>query len=119
MTSPRRVLIVIVAIFLILMTIGCDAPADSASQPGSPGSSGSPGSPGSITTLEQTLVDAPASESRGADETVSGASADSNLGDLGEVDDPFAAIGPAFSGFGFQSYSSDCDPFEDAYGTCL
>lgn len=36
-----------------------------------------------------------------------------------DLDDPFAVIGPAFSGLGIQSYSSGCDPFEDKYGTCL
>lgn len=102
----------IAGILLILMAIGCDAPADSAG----------------VATIEQTFVDTPAVESSEAEdaelgvvaeEAASAASAAGAFGEIGEVDDPFAAIGPAFSGLGFQTHSSDCDPFEDEYGTCL
>ena len=121
MTSPRRDLYVIAGILLILMTIGCEAPADSV------GASGGPGSPGAIETVEQAFVDVAAAEKIGESssepgivgETPAGASVDGGFRGGDEVQDPFAAIGPAFSGLGFQTYSSGCDPFEDAYGTCL
>lgn len=99
------------SILLILMTMGCDAPAGSAAT----------NSPTSTAAIEQALVEPPAGEQVNAEPTLSGDSGDGfgTLGELDDVDDPFASIGSAFSGLGFQSYSSSCDPFEDAYGTCL
>lgn len=47
------------------------------------------------------------------------ASGDSDFGSAGGIEDPFEVIGPAFQGIGFQSHSSTCDPFDEAYGTCL
>ncbi|MCP4201027.1 MAG: hypothetical protein GY769_03745 [bacterium] len=112
MRFKRRVSTMIAGILLVLMAIGCDAPADSAG----------------VATIEQTFVDATVVESSEAEdaeqglvaeEAASAASSESAFGEVGEVDDPFAAIGPAFSGLGFQTHSSACDPFEDEYGTCL
>ncbi len=127
MRFPSRVLTIMASVFLILMMIGCDARAGST---GASSPAGTAGAAGSGTSFEQTLVDEPANETIGepagesasegsAGATASGASSDSGFGGGGGVDDPFAVIGPAFSGLGFQTYSSSCDPFEDAYGTCL
>ena len=112
MRFRSRVLTMLASILLILMMIGCDPPA---------------GSTGAVATFEPTLVDDRASEppseptlEPGAlSGSVSGTPANSNFGAAPELDDPFAVIGPAFSGLGFQNYSSGCDPFEDTYGTCL
>lgn len=101
MRSVGQPLAVIASIVLILMTIGCGVPA------------------GSQPALEQSLVTDPADESSQPGEITSGASTNRSFGGAGEIDDPFAVIGSAFSGLGFQSYSSGCDPFEDTYGTCL
>lgn len=120
MKSQRRVLTVIASILLILITLGCHAPAGSA---GSAGSASSNAAPTPVAAFEQAFAEVPAGEpaldSSSAGGTVSGTAADSDFSGVGDVDDPFAAIGPAFSGLGFQTYSSGCDPFEDAYGTCL
>ena len=38
------------------------------------------------------------------------------------ADDSFGAIGllaPTLSGFGLETYTTSCDPFEDPYGACL
>ena len=128
MKSVGQLYPVIASIVLVLMTIGCGAPAGSV---GSGGSAGASGSPGSETTLEQSLltdppggtsgepVTDPVEASRQPGEIAPGASTGGGFGGGREIDDPFAVIGPAFSGLGFQSYSSGCDPFEDTYGTCL
>ena len=105
MRLSTRVLTVISSILFILMTIGCQVPAgsvDTSTQ------SGVSGDPGAVDTFEQTLADLPVGQSSTGGSVVSD-----------NLEDPFAAIGPAFSGLGFQTHSSGCDPFEDAYGTCL
>ena len=40
-------------------------------------------------------------------------------GGVEAIDDPFRFIGPAFSGIGLETHSTACDPFDDAYGSCL
>ena len=103
---------VIASIVLILITIGCGAPV------------GSAGSEQSLVTdppggsLAASVTD-PAGESRQPGDLGSGAASGGGFGGGREIDDPFAVIGPAISGLGFQNYSSGCDPFEDTYGTCL
>lgn len=131
----------IASLLLILMTIGCETPA------GSGGSSAPPATRAGVESGPARGADAadsprsaalrtPVSESDdasrggGGQETVEpsalGAQGDAPVapspgafGDEREIDDPFTVIGPAFSGLGLQPYSSDCDPFEDKYGTCL
>ena len=39
--------------------------------------------------------------------------------DFEGTDDPFAFVGPAFSGVGLAIHSNSCDPFDNAYGSCL
>lgn len=72
-------------------------------------------------TGEQALIeqDGERPEEDAPVEPAPGDSSDSAFGGARDLDDPFAAIGPAFSGIAFQSYNSGCDPFEDKYGTCL
>jgi len=124
MTSVGKFLPVIASIVLILMTIGCGVRAGSGpaleqslvTDPAG-GSSGEPTGGPEIGPALGSIE--PADESSQPGEITSGASTNRSFGGAHEIDDPFAVIGLAFSGLGFQSYSSGCDPFEDTYGTCL
>lgn len=130
MRFESRILTMLASFLFILMMAGCDSPAGSSDPSGSHGTSGSANS---LATLEQTFVDERGGESIGATGepigeevgsesaalAASGTSSDSNFGDGAGIDDPFAVIGSAFSGLAAQSFSSNCDPFEDTYGTCL
>ncbi len=132
MKSVGQLYPVIASILLILMTIGCGVTAGSGpaleqslvTDPAG-GSSGEPtGGPGIAPDMGPALgsiepVIEPADESSQPGLITSGASTNRSFGGAGEIDDPFAVIGSAFAGLGFQSYSSGCDPFEDTYGTCL
>ena len=132
MSSLGRLYSVIASILLILMTIGCGGVAGSGPAleqslvndpaPGAPG--GSDVAPDIGPAMESPMVPIepviePVDESSQPGEITPGASTNRSFGNAGEIDDPFAVIGSAFSGLGFQSYSSGCDPFEDTYGTCL
>lgn len=136
MRSVGKFLPVIASIVLILMTIGCGVRAGSGpaleqslvTEPAGGSSGGSDVAPEIGRTLGLPVVPIdpviepvidPAEESSQPGEIPSGAATNRGFGAAHEIDDPFAVIGLAFSGLGFQSYSSGCDPFEDTYGTCL
>ncbi len=100
---------------LVLLVIGgCQPPA-------APSNASS-----AVNALETSFSDTPAPAKEGPDsaaqdsDSVAGAvPADSDFGDANEVENPFGLISPAFQGIGLQTYSTACDPFDEAYGTCL
>lgn len=147
MSFLERVSALLVSILVIVMVFGCGVSADSADSAGSARSAGSEtatavqrsssevslesgsngiyGEPGREASNEPTEAAAAKADQEALGvqvqpgEAVTDAPGDQGFGSAREIDDPFAVIGPAFSGLGFQSYSSGCDPFEDKYGTCL
>ena len=108
MLSRRRYIMYSLASLVLVATLACQPPAGPAA--------------GGVSTLEEGLSDAPASGA--SQELASGSSAasggvDSDLGEVDAVDDPFGLIAPTFQSIGIQSHSTTCDPFDEAYGTCL
>ncbi|MFQ5526520.1 MAG: hypothetical protein ACE5GX_09695 [Thermoanaerobaculia bacterium] len=107
---------------LFLATLACQPPAGSAGAAGPDSPSGAATAGGSVSTLERGLSDnsAAASADDGSpSDSGTAASADSDFGEVDPIDDPFGLIAPAFQGIGFQNHSTTCDPFDEAYGTCL
>lgn len=130
----------IASLLLILMTVGCEPPTDSGGSSPPPATrasvesgpvrgadpADSPRSAAGLTKVSEpddALAGSGGRESEQAALVAEGGVPDTPspgaFGDQREIDDPFTVIGPAFSGLGLQPYSSDCDPFEEKYGTCL
>lgn len=142
MTFLPRAIALLASLLIVLLTIACESPAGS-SGPGTTTVRGShpsakadagyetkarrsydAGDSGDCTS--SSVSEATPTEASSVAATVPepvessfGAGSVGGADGAREANDPFAVIGPAFSGMGFQSYSSGCDPFEDKYGTCL
>jgi len=109
MSFQRRILTMLASFLFLVMMMGCDAPGSvRASDSAAAAAYEESAAPINLANGEPT--------GENTEKAASGVSPDGSFGGTAEIDDPFAAIGPAL---GFQSYSSSCDPFEDTYGTCL
>lgn len=116
MWSHRRISIVMATALILLMTLACQPPA------GGPGGTDNGSQGTSLNALDAGFAPVENEnngESAEAADSGGSAAGDSDFTGGDTVEDPFAAIGPAFQGFGFQGHSAACDPFDEANGTCL
>ena len=117
MWSHRRIHTVMATALILLVTMACQPAA------GRSGEADNGGQGTSLNALDAGFAtvenENDGEPSENADSGISAAAGEGDFGGGDTVEDPFGAIGPAFQGLGFQSHTAACDPFDEAYGTCL